>query len=334
MIANPNYQTLVDSYGHLEGVNMEDNDTKPLLPVHLILGASAYAAIKTAEPPRVGLPGEPVAEKTRFGWTMMSPGKEFDHSKMLLTQTSQSDYEDLCRLDVLGLEDKPEHDQYAVHAEFREQLVRHQEGWYETSLLWKGSHPPLPNNKTGSLRRLTQLHNKLQRMEMTEKYAEVINQQKSEGIVESAIEFYIPHKPVMRTQAESTKLRVVYDASTRENPQEPSLNDCLYAGPPLQNRLWNVLVRMRFHPVAVTGDIKQAFLQVRVRKAERDSLRFHWKSNKQSLVETLRFTRALFGLVCSPFLLGGVVERHLESWEEREPELVAEIRRSLLLTTY
>jgi hypothetical protein len=33
--------------------------------------------------------------------------------------------------------------------------------------------------------------------------------------------------------------------------------------------------------------------------------------------------------VCSPFLLGGVVERHLESWEEREPELVAEIRRSL-----
>jgi hypothetical protein len=119
---------------------------------------------------------------------MMSPGKEFDHSKMLLTQTSQSDYEDLCRLDVLGLKDKPEHDQYAVHAEFRGQVVRHQEGWYETGLLWKGSHPSLPNNKTGSLRRLTQLHNKLQRMEMTEKYAEVINQQKSEGIVESATE--------------------------------------------------------------------------------------------------------------------------------------------------
>ena len=120
-----------------------------------------------------------------------------------------------------------------------------------------------------------------------------------------------------------------YDASAREIPQGPSLNDCLYAGPPLQNRLWNVLVRMRFHPVTVTGDIKQAFLQIRIKKAEGDSLRFHWKSNKQSLVETLRFTLALFGLVCSPFLLGGVVEHHLESWEEREPELVAEICRSL-----
>jgi hypothetical protein len=63
----------------------------------------------------------------------------------------------------------------------------------------------------------------------------------------------------MRTQAESTKLRVAYDASDRENPQEPSLNDYLYAGPPLQIRLWNVLVRMRFHPVAVTGDIKHFY---------------------------------------------------------------------------
>ena len=32
--------------------------------------------------------------------------------------------------------------------------------------------------------------------------------------------------------------------------------------------------------------------------------------------------------MCSPFLLGSVVE-HLESWEAREPELVAEIRKSL-----
>ena len=105
-------------------------------------------------------------------------------------------------------------------------------------------------------------------MDATEKYAEVIEQQRSEGIVETAMEpptgnkFYIPHKPVVRMEAESTKLRVVYDASARENPHAPSLNDCLYAGPPLQNRLWNVLVRMRFHPVALTGDVKQAFLQV------------------------------------------------------------------------
>ena len=46
-------------------------------------------------------------------------------------------------------------------------------------------------------------------------------------------------------------------------------------------------------------------------------------------METLRFTRALFGLVPSPFLLGGVIESHLESWEPRRPELVAQLRKSL-----
>ena len=117
----------------------------------------------------------------------MSRGNEFDHSKMFLTQTSQADYED-----------KPEHDQYAIHAEFREQLVRHPEGWYETGLLWKGIHPLLPSNRAGSLHRLVQLHSKLKRLDLTEKYANVIEQQKSEGIVETATkppvgkEFYIP----------------------------------------------------------------------------------------------------------------------------------------------
>ncbi len=334
-VDNPHYTELIQSFKHLEGITMIDNDPKPFLPVHLILGACDYAAIKTTEPPRIGQPGEPVAEKTKFGWTIMSPGKELDHSKMLLTQTSHTDYEDLCRLDVLGLEDRPEYDQREVYAEFREQLVRSDEGWYETGLPWKGAHPPLPNNRNGSLRRLANLQRKLRQTEMTESYSAIIEKQRADGIVETAdhqadgVEFYIPHKAVVRDTAESTKVRIVYDASARAHPNAPSLNECLNAGPSLQNRLWSVLVRMRFHPIALTGDLKQACLQVRIKEAERDALRFHWAPDKQSTVETLRFTRALFGLAPSPFLLGGVIEQHLESWENRAPDVVAEIRKSM-----
>ena len=121
------------------------------------------------------------------------------------------------------------------------------------------------------------------------------------------VEFYIPHKPVVREAAESTKVRIVYDASAPAHPDAPSLNQCLNADPPLLNRLWNVLVRMRSHPVLVAGDLKQAFLQVRIKEAERDALGFHWRINEHSELETLRFTRALFGLAPSPFLLGVVI---------------------------
>ena len=98
-------------------------------------------------------------------------------------------------------------------------------------------------------------------------------------------------------RAELTKLRIVYDASARAHSEAPSLNDCLNTGPPLQNRLWYVLVRMRFHSAALTGDSKQAFFQVRIKETERDALWFHWKKPRDDAeVETLRFTRALFGL--------------------------------------
>ena len=59
-----------------------------------------------------------------------------------------------------------------------------------------------------------------------------------------------------------------------------------------------------------------AFIQVRIKEAERDVLRFHWKPHDDAKVETLRFTCVLFGLTCSPFLLGGVIEHHLKSWED------------------
>ena len=59
-------------------------------------------------------------------------------------------------------------------------------------------------------------------------------------------------------------------------------------------------------------------------------MRFHWyKDLKTKEVEALRFTRALFGLAPSPFLLGGVLREHLELCRERFPEEVEEILRSL-----
>lgn len=172
---------------------------------------------------------------------------------------------------MLGLADTPQHDQGEVYMEFREQLSRNETGWYEAALPWKGNHPPLPSNKQGSLRRLENLKRKLERTGMEQAYSEIIEEQKAEGVVEAAdqeargVEFYIPHKPVIREEAATTKVCVVYDASAKAHPNAVSLNDCLYPGPPLQNKLWNVMVRSRTHPVAVVGDLKKAFLQVRIK---------------------------------------------------------------------
>ena len=41
---------------------MDDTDNKASLPIHMILGASEYARIKTKDVLQIRSPGEPIAE--------------------------------------------------------------------------------------------------------------------------------------------------------------------------------------------------------------------------------------------------------------------------------
>ena len=65
----------------------------------------------------------------------------------------------------------------------------------------------------------------MKRASNTEKYNEITQEQMRDGVVENAPdqtkgkEFYI-HKPVIRENAETTKMRIVYDASAKEKEKE------------------------------------------------------------------------------------------------------------------
>ena len=141
---------------------------------------------------------------------------------------------------------------------------------------------------------------RLKRNNLTSEYNDIIREQLENSIIEPApttaqgTEFYIPHKAVVREITATTKVRIVYDASTKVNPDAPSSNNCLYAGPPLQNRLWEVLIQQRAYPDVASRDIAKAFLQVRIREGVRDALRFHLRDNNEQLVKVYRFTGSLF----------------------------------------
>ena len=332
-IPNPCYAEVIKKYHHLNGVVMEDNDTKSELPIHMILGASEYSRIKTNEKPKVGHPGEPVAERTTHdvAWKGSTTWKSIRH-KVVGRRLCAA-----LQPRRLRVKRKPEGDQQIVYDEFVEQLDHTKQGWCETGLLWRPGCKHLPTNEHGSIKRLGCLLKRLQgKPELLEKYDEIIQEQLAEGIVErveegsTEREFYIPHKPVVREKAETTKVRIVFDASAKANEDSPSLNECLETGPPMQNLLWEVLVRNRVKPIALAADIKQAFLQVRIRPEHRDALRFHSIKNKDpSAIEVLQFTRALFGLVQSPFLLAGTLKVHLDKLKKQYPVEVEEIQRSM-----
>ena len=114
---------------------MNERDTKPELPIHVILGASDYMKIKRKKCPRVGKINEPIEKQTRMGWVIMSPSRKIDLVSSLYTRTSVSDFDRLCDIDVLGVKESHLSDDENVYKKFEQHFERNEGGWYETGLV-------------------------------------------------------------------------------------------------------------------------------------------------------------------------------------------------------
>ena len=143
-------------------------------------------------------------------------------------------------------------------------------------LPWKEGHDKLPDNYANSLGRMkSQLKRLSKEPELLEEYDAIIKEQVELGIVEPVAELekanivhYLPHQAVISKDAVTTKVRIVYDASSKESKLGTSLNDCLHVWPPLNPLLYSILLRFRENRIARVGDIEKAFLNVEVDKAD------------------------------------------------------------------
>ena len=105
-------------------------------------------------------------------------------------------------------------------------------------------------------------------------YDAIFGEQREAGIIETVESTstlgdcqYIAHHPVFREDKKTSKLRIVFDASAKEN--EPSLNEVLYKGPQLTHLIFDILIRFRTYAIALTSDIEKAFHQVNVHEKDR-----------------------------------------------------------------
>ena len=105
-VPKPNYKSMLSDYPHLKGIKMDEFQTKGVLPIHVILGASDFTKIKTKEALRIGKIGDPIVELAKLRWIIISPGKESNYSHFLLKTSAFNSYEELCSLDVLGIPEK------------------------------------------------------------------------------------------------------------------------------------------------------------------------------------------------------------------------------------
>ena len=260
----------------------------------------------------------------------ITPPRDLEGEVSLLSTASASDQNltEFWRLDRIGIEDPAcQPSDGDIIAEFNDS-IHFKDGRYEVKLPWKARADNLPTNRNLAYGRMRSLSHRLAvNPTLLSRYNDVIQQQLSKGIIESATDsstkeikqHYLPHHPVLSPGKSTTKVRIVYDASAKTQANAPSLNDCLHQGPVQLPTLCGILLRFRMSPIVMTADVEKAFLQVSISPTDRDVTRFFWYRDpakpavlKDNLVE-YRFCRLPFGLICSPFLLENTLRFHLAS---------------------
>ncbi len=323
-------------------------DGRSRLEVDVLIGSDCYWDLVTGSVCRTS--EGPTAIQTKLGWVLSGPThcKQLEHCSVNLVTThvlsvdmQQSDSMalDKClrsfwELESLGIREP----QKTIYDEFADDIT-FRDGRYEVSLPWKEFHDPLPNNYLLSQSRLRGLLHRLkQNPAIFHEYDEIIRTQLKNGIIEPASEIvstsrklhYLPHHAVIRNDKTTTKLRVVYDASAKANG--PSLNDCLLTGPKFNQKILDRLIRFRSFQVALTADVEKAFLMISVTERDRDVLRFLWVDDitkDPPEIRALRFTRVVFGVSSSPFLLNATIKYHLEQHMESDPDIVQHLLHSM-----
>ncbi|KAL7071027.1 hypothetical protein ACQ4LE_009907 [Meloidogyne hapla] len=230
---------------------------------------------------------------------------------------------DFWNLETIGIKDPgltiP--DDEIAWKQFRDSINQLPDGRYEVGWPWRiESKKILQTNFGVSLGRLRSLWKKYrENTEVLETIDKTIKEQLDLNMIEIApkdtqnIVHYLPHQPVFKSSSSFTKLRVVFDAGSGKTP----LNNELLRGAVLLPQLPGILIRTQMFNNLLIADIAKAFLQIQLRQEDRDVTRFLWvkdikhQPEYQNLI-SYRFTRVLFGVISSPFLLIATILHHLE----------------------
>ena len=342
-INNIHVEEIKKSYAHLSNVYFSDVcRSADFLEIDILIGSNYLWNFQEGPVIRGG-PKEPVAVKTVLGWVLSGPvsGKSdnFDSDTLVSlviepTPLSSKDMLDVNKsihrlwdLETFGVRIDDDVHQKAIND------ISFNGERYSVGLPWKVGHGPVPGNYNNALVRLKSQLRKLSKSpEILAQYDKIIKEQLELGIIDKVSGehhagkvSYLPHQPVIREDAETTKVRVVYDASCKDKTTKTSLNDCLHVGPSLTPLMVDILLRFREQPVVLVGDIEKAFLNIEVHEEDRDCLRFLWVNDihdEDPEVIVYRFNRVVFGVNSSPFLLNAVIRYHIKQYEDIDPQFV------------
>ncbi|XP_021951196.1 uncharacterized protein LOC110848321 [Folsomia candida] len=214
---------------------------------------------------------------------------------------------------------------------------------YEIGHLYKDEDPSLVNSKPMAESRLSCAEKKMDRNRAAgSAHVEKINEYIMKGYARKLDPcevnnnepkaWYLPHFVIDKPHKPG-KYRLVFDATAKIHGK--SLNDYLLTGPDLLNSLASVIIKFRQNQIGFSGDIRDMFHQVRVRKEDLASQRFLWRGwDREKKPDIYQMEVLIFGGTSSPTSTIFVTHKNADAHREEYPEAAVAIKTKHYMDDY
>lgn len=277
-------------------------------PIDFLLGADLFYDVLSGKPIFVA-PNIPKVTPTVFGYVIGGRFQKPDHQHKTVSLFVQNDeltdilkrfwaVEEVAEKKLMSPADT------FCEEHFQKTHYRTPEGRYVVSLPFNKPPPDLSKSHYLAAKRFHNLEQKLSRNpQLNSAYSEFMQEylnldHMSPSTVEAA--YTIPHHAVFKSNENNPKLRVVFDASC--STSLGSLNDCLHAGPTLQNDIGEIILRFRRHAVVFTTDIVKMFRQVLLDPKDRKFQHVLWRFNPNDELCNYQLNTVTYGTKPAPYL--------------------------------
>ncbi|CAG7727180.1 unnamed protein product, partial [Allacma fusca] len=302
-----------------------------------------------------GPPNAPLMTKTKLGWLVHGPMSQYKQ-KVVKEQTNlvnDSDpagdlrklMEHYFSIESLGIKLSPfrpsQEDERALGILNRttKRIGKH----FQTGLLWKVDGLELPESKMAAERRLRSIEKRMDRdPKFAKEYCLKMEHFLQQGYARATTSdelatggnrlWFLPHFAVVSPR-KPDKMRLVFDCAAKSHGV--SLNDALITGPDYLTSLPKNLFNFRSRPIALTGDIKEMYPQIKIIPEDQFSQCFLWRGMEREMNPKLfLMTSMMFGTKSSPSSALFVKNQNAQDFSEQYPEAAEAIINNHYMDNY
>ncbi|KAL0860002.1 hypothetical protein ABMA27_010317 [Loxostege sticticalis] len=279
--------------------------------IDLLLGADVFWDLLNKG--LIRLPNGPYLQNTKLGWIIS--GSVFKNNNnnshihpVHCNFTLDSQLRRFWELEEINPSNKLSKTESSCEILFKETTTRDDAGRFSVRIPLTESADALGDSFTIAENRFRAIERKLDRCtpEYKQMYSGFMREYLSLGHMTRITDYtwpyyFLPHHGVFREHSTTTKLRVVFDASSKTNSGK-SLNDIQSIGPALQNDLISILLRFRQFAFVACADIEKMYRQILIQPDQRNLQLILWRENPDEDIGVYRLNTVTYGTASAPFL--------------------------------